>query len=144
MSTTITKYIEIDMGHRIPNHKSKCRNLHGHRYRIEVCVSGDVIDLDGQSDEGMVIDFSDVKNALMKIDELYDHSCVVYHADEYIGLFEAMKDDDLKINIVGFIPTAENLAQHWYYFLKNLLEDNRIKVEWVKVYETPTSTAMYA
>ncbi|MBI4225594.1 6-carboxytetrahydropterin synthase [Candidatus Roizmanbacteria bacterium] len=38
----ITKIIEFDMGHRIPNHKSQCRNLHGHRYKLEVNLEGDV------------------------------------------------------------------------------------------------------
>ena len=55
----ITKCLEIDMGHRVPNHKSKCATPHGHRYKIEVGVDDKVIDTKGVSDEGMVIDFGD-------------------------------------------------------------------------------------
>ena len=57
----ITTRLEFDAGHRIPSHKSQCRNLHGHRYAIEITLSGDVIHSEGVSDDGMVMDFSDVK-----------------------------------------------------------------------------------
>ena len=39
----ITTRLEFDAGHRIPCHKSQCRNLHGHRYAMEITLSGDVI-----------------------------------------------------------------------------------------------------
>ena len=41
---TITRKLEFDAGHRIPDHKSQCRNLHGHRYTIEITLVGEVID----------------------------------------------------------------------------------------------------
>ena len=50
MVTLVTKVIEIDMGHRVPNHKSKCKNLHGHRYRFEVAVNGELAAEQGSSD----------------------------------------------------------------------------------------------
>ena len=40
----ITTRLEFDAGHRIPNHKSNCKNLHGHRYAIEVTVTGPIHD----------------------------------------------------------------------------------------------------
>ena len=40
MTTKIRRWIETDTGHRVPNHKSKCRNIHGHRYRWEVELEG--------------------------------------------------------------------------------------------------------
>jgi 6-pyruvoyltetrahydropterin/6-carboxytetrahydropterin synthase len=58
----ITSRMEFDAGHRIPNHKSTCRNLHGHRYAIEVSLSGEIIQQEDQSDYGMVLDFKDAKN----------------------------------------------------------------------------------
>ena len=54
--------MEFDAGHRIPNHKSSCRNLHCHRYAIEVSLSGDIIQEENESDFGMVIDFKEIKN----------------------------------------------------------------------------------
>ena len=138
----VTKQIEIDMGHRVPNHKSKCRNLHGHRYKIEVGVDDKIQSSQGKSDEGMVIDYSDFKELIMVIDRVYDHSFTIYSNDPLVKYFRDFKDGlDLKINIVDFIPTAENLAKYWFEKLKVILEP--IKIKHVKVWETPTSTATY-
>jgi 6-pyruvoyl tetrahydropterin synthase/QueD family protein len=59
---TITRKLEFDAGHRIPDHKSQCRNLHGHRYTLEITLVGAVIDVEGSSDNGMIMDFSDIKS----------------------------------------------------------------------------------
>ena len=141
----ITKYIEIDMGHRVPNHKSKCRNFHGHRYRIEVGVDDKIITTPGSSDEGMVIDFSDLKQIMMEeIDEKFDHGFAIYEKDMFANDFlKYVKGFGQKIIFTPFIPTAENLAKHWYDLIKPKLEERKIKIKYVKVWETPTSTALY-
>lgn len=140
----ITKTLEIDMGHRIPNHKSKCRNLHGHRYKIEVGVDDQVIEAKGRSDEGMVMDFSDLKEVLTEvIDKGFDHGFVMYDHDEYWMLFEGMQREGQKIIFVPFVPTVENLAKWWFYLLKPKLEEKNIKLSFIKVWETPTSSTTY-
>jgi len=140
----VTKEIEIDMGHRVPNHKSKCRNFHGHRYKIEVGVNDKIITTPGQSDEGMVIDFGDLKEIMMQeIDKKYDHGFVMWAGDTYYNIFKNLYiEDSMKIIFVPFIPTAENLAKHWYMILATKLFDRGIKIHHVKVWETPTSTAV--
>ena len=141
----VTKEIEIDMGHRVPNHKSKCRNLHGHRYKIMVGVDDKVIATPGTSDEGMVIDFSDLKQIMMEeIDAKYDHSFTMFINDEFYNDFLRIKDKTgQKINFVYFVPTAENLAKHWYEIIKPKLEERKIKIKFVRIWETPSSTATY-
>lgn len=140
----ITKQIEIDCGHRVPNHKSKCRNIHGHRYRIEVGVDDKVIQTPGSSDEGMVIDFGDLKQVMMDyLDKGFDHGFIMFENDEYVNMFENLKSQGQKIVFVDFIPTAENLAQYWYLNLKELLLAKDIQIHHVKVWETPTSTAIW-
>jgi len=140
----ITKKIEIDMGHRVPNHKSKCRNLHGHRYVIEVGVDGEIITENGSPAEGMVIDFGDLKEVMMDtLDKLFDHSFTIYQKDEFCNVFEELKAKGQKINFVTFIPTAENLAKHWFELLQPKLVERKIKIKFVRVWETPTSTATY-
>lgn len=157
------------MGHRVPNHKSKCRNLHGHRYTIEVGCDDKVVDTQGASDEGMVIDFSDLKEIMMDvIDAKYDHGFVMYEKDNFKPMFEMMGyglgttdcqqiyeavdkasveitilEKEQKIIFVPFIPTAENLSKHWYELLKPVLQERGIKIKYVKVKETPTTTATY-
>jgi len=141
----VTKKIEIDMGHRVPNHKSKCRNFHGHRYIIEVGVDDKVVSTQGSSDEGMVIDFGDLKKAMMDvIDSEYDHAFCMYNEDPFSDYFRMIqKSNDQKVVFVDFIPTAENLAKHWYVLLEGVLLQRGININHVKVWETPNSTAIY-
>jgi len=141
----ITKQIRIEMGHRVPNHKSKCKNLHGHSYLIEVGVNDKVIMTKGVSDEGMVIDFGDLKEVLMEqIDFRFDHGFVMYTGDTLAKYFKNYKDGlFMKIVFVDFVPTVENLAKYWYELLELVLKGRNIKIKFVKVWETPTSTALY-
>jgi 6-pyruvoyltetrahydropterin/6-carboxytetrahydropterin synthase len=141
----ITKEIEIDLSHRVPNHKSKCHALHGHRYKIEVGVDDKLITTEGASDEGMVIDFSDLKQIMMdEIDATYDHNAIFYDRDPARELFEQVSVSQRKqIIFVPFIPTAENLAKMWYDIIKPKLVERGIAIKHVKIWETPTSTAIY-
>ena len=78
----ITRRLEFDAGHRIPNHTSQCKHLHGHRYAIEISLSGEVIATEGQSEQGMVMDFSDVKRiAKERVVDVWDHAFLVYRED---------------------------------------------------------------
>lgn len=133
------------MGHRVPNHKSKCRSLHGHRYKIEVAVDGYVVEERGSSDEGMVIDFGDLKEIMMDvIDKKYDHSFTMHEGDAFLDFFKTLAErEGQKINFVPFVPTAENLAEHWFQELRLPLQHKGIDIQCVQVYETPTSVAMY-
>jgi len=138
----ITKEIEIDCGHRVTNHKSKCSSAHGHRYKIEVAVDDKVIQTKGVSDEGMVIDFGDLKQAMMDVlDKKFDHGFILWQDDPLV--IPMSLDTKTKLTIVSFIPTAENLAKWWYELMKEVLEEKSIKIKHVKVWETPTSTATY-
>lgn len=141
----ITKEIEIDMAHRVPNHKSKCRNLHGHRYRVEVGVDDKVVDAKGASDEGMVIDFSDLKDVMMEyIDAKLDHNSMFYEKDEIVDIIIELEAFQQKeIILVPFIPTAENIAQYIYYLVKGPLLDRGVAIKHVKLWETPTSSVLY-
>ena len=142
----ITKQIEIDMGHRVTNHKSKCKSLHGHRYSIVVGIDDKVVTTEGVSDEGMVIDFSDVKQIMMnEIDAKFDHGFILYDRDPFKVYFEQMlgEQPEIKVIFVSFVPTAENLAKYWFRLLKNKLDEKQIAIKYVEVYETPTSTARY-
>jgi len=119
----ITKQIEIDMAHRVCFHKSKCRNLHWHRYAIEVWVDDKLIDEYGHSSYGMVIDFSDLKAIMMQeLDERFDHGAVFYENDPYRKDLEAMialwDQNPAKLHFVNYVPTVENLVKHWFALLK--------------------------
>ena len=90
----ITTKLEFDAGHRIPHHKSSCKNLHGHRYALEVTIKGQVISDKSSLDFGMVMDFKDAKELIKKtIVEEWDHSFIVYKDDTVVLKFLESLDD---------------------------------------------------
>ena len=87
---TITRKLEFDAGHRIPDHRSQCRNLHGHRYVLEITLAGEVSRESGASDNGMVMDFADVKAlANEHLVSVWDHAFLVYEGDTAVRAFLA-------------------------------------------------------
>ena len=119
----IGKVIQWDMGHRVLNHRSICKGLHGHRYKAEICVEGELIDQSGASEEGMVIDFADIKRTAQKlIQEELVHAFMVCDKDE--ELLEFFKDSmGHKPVIVPFTPTAENVAAYIFHILEDKFLD---------------------
>lgn len=140
----ITRRLEFDAGHRIPNHNSQCKHLHGHRYAIEITLSGNVITTEGQSEQGMVMDFSDVKRiAKEKVVDAWDHAFLVYRGDRAVCDFLASMPDH-KTVVLDVIPTAEHLAQTAFGILNEAYRDvygNNLRLERVRIYETPNNWA---
>ncbi|MEK9932234.1 MAG: 6-carboxytetrahydropterin synthase QueD [Methylophilaceae bacterium] len=140
----ITTRMEFDSGHRIPNHKSSCKNLHGHRYAIEVTLKGDIIDKENESDYGMVMDFKDAKELIRKtIVEPWDHAFIVFEQDlEVINFLNTL--DNHKTVILKKVPTAENMALIAMQLLKDSFQKKygeQITPVKVRLYETPNNWA---
>ena len=141
----ITRRIEFDAGHRIPNHDSKCKHLHGHRYALEATLSGALIVERGASSEGMVLDFSVLKQAMVStIAEPWDHKLLLYVRDP-LAVWAAeetlMQIDELGIVTLPSIPTVENLARLAYERIQ--AEIPSLKLTRVRLYETPNCWADY-
>ena len=140
----ITRRLEFDAGHRIPDHKSQCRHLHGHRYAIEITLSGNILEARGQSHNGMVMDFSEVKSlAKTHLVDGWDHAFFVYRKDLAVVDFLATLPDH-KTVVVDCIPTAENLAVIAYKKLAKVYQDsygNHLRLERVRLFETPNCWA---
>lgn len=141
---TITRKLEFDAGHRIPNHNSQCRNLHGHRYTLLITLVGAVIEQEGQSNTGMVMDFSDIKAlANAHLVDLWDHAFLVYAGDTAVRQFL----DSLpghKTVVLDCIPTVENLARAAFDILQDVFHDrygNGLALSKVTLYETPNCWA---
>ena len=138
----ITKSIEWDMGHRIPNHKSKCRNLHGHRYKLEITLIGELKSITGDSEEGMIIDFDKIKTILKeRIQEVLDHCFMIYEKDKILTEFFSINaKENLKVVTVPFIPTVENISRWCYQNLHDRFPEN-IYIKNIRVFESPNSWA---
>jgi 6-pyruvoyltetrahydropterin/6-carboxytetrahydropterin synthase len=74
MRATIGKTFRLEAAHQLRHHDGKCANLHGHSYRVEVQIAGEIKGPTGQSDEGMVEDFAAVRRAWEPLHRLLDHS----------------------------------------------------------------------
>ena len=140
----ITTRLEFDAGHRIPSHNSQCRNLHGHRYAMEITLSGDIIQQHGRSDEGMVMDFSDVKRIANNVlVNQWDHAFLAYQGDRAVVDFLATLPEH-KTVVLTVVPTAENLAVEAFRILDAAYLDtygNQLRLERVRLYETPNNWA---
>ena len=151
MSLRMSKQIGIDAAHRLPNHESKCRNLHGHRYEIEAVCELTVSEQDKNfNHSGMIIDFSFLKEEmLLTIDAVCDHGLMLTVEDEAM-LFILCPDDipyddwmmtvreevstegyfftshdrlASKLYVMAHQPTAENLARHWFSRLQKRVQE---------------------
>ena len=164
---SITRRIEIDAAHRVPHHNSKCFNLHGHRYVIEATCIGPVIS--GGEQQGMVMDFSFLKECMMEvIHNPCDHATILWHRDallESLPIYganvpqpadptpwEVHSGNGWKIYGMDEVPTAENLAKHWYdrlgWEIKGWFDQNSPELEspilhCVDVWETPNCRARF-
>lgn len=129
----IAKEFRWEMGHRLKFHQGKCINLHGHSYKMMVEFTGDV------DENGMVMDYYDVKEIVAPLVEELDHGFLVYENDT--ELLEILKKLNSKHSVVKFESTAENICK---YFLEKISEsklpDNIKKIS-VKVFETENTYA---
>lgn len=150
----IVKEIQIDAGHRVPTHTSKCRYIHGHRYRIiaELTALDVVPDSERAPDSGMVVDFGVLKHTMCTvIEEMFDHKLLLWEEDELLELgFAALLNRgavDAGVVVLPCIPTAENLARYWFDLLdlalRVVLSRPDIRLTALTVFETPTSCAEY-
>jgi 6-pyruvoyltetrahydropterin/6-carboxytetrahydropterin synthase len=140
----ITRRLEFDAGHRIPDHASQCRHLHGHRYVLEVTLRGDIISQQGRANNGMVMDFSEVK-ALAKqhVVDVWDHAFLCWREDTLVANFLDSLPGHKTVLLVC-VPTAENLAQEAFRILDGVFTDtygNHLRLETVRLYETPNCWA---
>ena len=124
----IAKEFHWDMGHRLPEHFGKCKNIHGHTYRMIVELEGNVLD------SGMVMDYYDLKKIVLPIIEELDHAFIVYKEDKEIIQF--LDKLNSKKVIVGFQSTVENICRYMLGKIKAANLPSNIDTLRVKIYET--------
>lgn len=152
MTTEITKEFNFSYGHLLPNHDGKCRNLHGHNAKVFITVSRDVVDEPGSAQEGMVMDFGDLKKIVNEtIIDKWDHKFLAC-GDEWPVVAaintKAKENDSLppydQIVLIGMRTTAENMAGIIYNAIREQIYlAYKAKVTRVRFYETETSYADY-
>jgi 6-pyruvoyltetrahydropterin/6-carboxytetrahydropterin synthase len=130
----IAKDFHWEMGHRLPFHDGGCQNVHGHSYQMRVTVEGDL------DENGMVIDYFDLKAIIDPVVQSVDHAFMIDETDQQMrAFFEA---NPLKHVVVPFPTTAENITR---WFLDRVAERLRtypnVKSVSVRVQETERTYA---
>lgn len=111
MVVTVTKEFTFDSAHHLLDYIGPCANVHGHTYKLQITVAGEV-----NPKTGMIIDFNDLKSIVK---------------DAVIDKF----DHKMLNDVLDYNPTAENMAMD----ILASLNDAGLNVVEVKLWETPTS-----
>lgn len=128
----------FDSAHFLANYKGKCKNIHGHRWKLEIEVQSEVLSPQGQLG-GMIVDFGDLKKDIKSIVDEYDHELIIERGSMREETLRCLREDGFSIVEVGFRPTAENFAAFFY----KLIKDKGYKVKRATIHETPTNCASY-
>jgi len=128
----------FDSAHFLAGYDGKCRNIHGHRWRVVAEIFGENLAQEGQTRD-MVCDFSDFKKDLKAILDEYDHSLIIERGELRPATLKALKEENFRIIELKYRPTAERLAEHF----GRLLQDKGYSLKACSVYETPENCAIY-
>ena len=120
----VTKEFEFEAAHHLINYDGPCAKVHGHSYKLQVTVSGDVSNTSifAPATDHMVLDFKDLK-------KIVDGNIISTH-------------DHADLNDIYDNPTAEVMVIRMFNTIKSHLPKD-VKLESVKLWETSTSFAEY-
>lgn len=136
----VAKEFSFDMAHLLDGHDGKCKNLHGHTYKLQVIVSGETEN--NGAKKGMVIDFADLKRAVNElIISPMDHAFIYDQSSEReTKIAQLLQQLNSKTFALPVRSTAENLAQ---FIFQRLQENVGFHLHSIRLWETPTSFAEY-
>ena len=137
----ITKQFNFETGHALYGYDGKCRNVHGHSYKLSVTVIGNPITDTSHVKLGMVIDFSDLKKIVKEeIVNQFDHATVFNKNTPHIELAKELTQRGHNVILADYQPTSENMVMDFAAKIKARLPEY-IKLHSLKLQETDTSFA---
>ena len=144
MSTIrITKQFSFETGHALYGYDGKCRNVHGHSYKLHVTVIGTPISDTNNVKYGMVIDFSDLKKIVKdEIVDVFDHATVFNKNTPHVELAKELEDRGHNVLLVDYQPTSEMMIIDFSKKIKNQLPSH-IQLHSLKLQETDSSYAQW-
>lgn len=137
----ITKQFSFETGHALYGYDGKCKNVHGHSYKLSVTVIGAPISDSSHVKLGMVIDFSDLK-AIVKdeIVDVFDHATVFNKNTPHVELAKELQDRGHSVLLVDYQPTSEMMIIDFAKKIKKHLPKT-VQLHSLKLQETDTSFA---
>ena len=137
----ITKEFSFETGHALYGYDGKCRNVHGHSYKLSVTVIGKPISTPGEVKLGMVIDFGDLKKIVKEeVVDPFDHATVFNKNTPHIELAQELESRGHKVILANYQPTSENMVIDFAQKIAAKLPDT-IKLHSLKLRETQTAYA---
>lgn len=137
----ITKQFSFETGHALYGYDGKCKNVHGHSYRLDVTVIGTPISDNTNVKFGMVIDFGDLKRIVKdEIVDVFDHATVFNKNTPHVELAKELLDRGHNVLLVDYQPTSEMMVIDFAEKIKQRLPNN-IKLHSLRLQETATSCA---
>jgi 6-pyruvoyltetrahydropterin/6-carboxytetrahydropterin synthase len=107
--------------HQLTMVGSKCENMHGHNWKVEVCVIGEKLDAGG-----VVLDFGEIKKHVAKIMSMLDH--------KYLNELEFFRQSQ---------PSSENIACFVAGELQHRIDNQSVRVSRVTAWESDDASATY-
>ena len=137
----ITKLFSFETGHALYGYDGKCRNVHGHSYKLSVTVIGQPIQDTSHVKYGMVIDFSDLKKIVKEeIVDVFDHATVFNKNTPHVELAKELEDRGHSVLLVNYQPTSEMMVLDFADKIKRRLPEN-IALHSLRLQETESSYA---
>ncbi|WP_417885456.1 6-pyruvoyl trahydropterin synthase family protein [Zunongwangia sp.] len=137
----ITKQFSFETGHALYGYDGKCRNVHGHSYKLSVTVIGQPITDTNNVKYGMVIDFGDLKKIVKsEIVDQFDHATVFNKNTPHLQLAKVLKESGHHVILVDYQPTSENMVIDFAEKINKYLPDH-IQLHSLKLQETESSFA---
>lgn len=137
----ITKQFSFETGHALYGYDGKCKNVHGHSYKLFVTVIGTPNQDKNNVKYGMVIDFSDLKKIVKEeIVEQFDHATVFNKNTPHIELAKELEQRGHHVILVDYQPTSENMVIDFVQKIQSRLPQN-IELFSLRLQETDSSFA---
>ena len=135
----ITKIFTFETAHVLYNYDGKCKNMHGHSYKLFVTVKGKPINDLENPKNGMVVDFGDIKKIVKEeIVDVWDHAVMINGDSPHKSLGESLENQGHKVIYCGFQPTCENMLYAIAHKIKSRLQGD-VSLAYLKLHETENS-----
>ena len=135
----ITKIFTFETAHVLYNYDGKCKNMHGHSYKLFVTVKGTPINDINDVKNGMVVDFGDIKKIVKEeIVDVWDHAVLLNALTPHKELGEDLAQKGHKVIECNYQPTCENMLYEIAEKIKNKLP-SQVQLAYLKLHETENS-----
>ena len=135
----ITKIFTFETAHVLYNYDGKCKNMHGHSYKLFVTVKGTPINDINDVKNGMVVDFGDIKKIVKEeIVDVWDHAVLLNALTPHKELGEDLAQKGHKVIECNYQPTCENMLYEIAEKIKNKLPSH-VQLAYLKLHETENS-----